>query len=711
MNRCFSLLFAQALLLLTLVFSASCTSEQSPGEPDQASGNGELGTLHLALEAGTDDVVGFRFDVWDPTGAVITSRYVPLEEENFPSHMLPGTGPGHRFADAYFVLAPGFYSIVAQPMLSDREESNDCAPARAEVEVVANHTTEVILVSHCDMEDTGSVDIVVLTNHDPRILNLVYDPSKFILTCEELWVSVEARDPEDDPMTYEWEVIAAPVGAIYEFDPDGSRLHFMSRTAGDYELRVTVCDTVPDPDAMCAWLDFPIHVQISTDNNNNGIGDECDEVTVVWTKEGDFERGDGQNVLYSEETISIDQFQCEDTSYLWVPSTGEDQMILFDTNTLDVLGEYRTCQNPSRIGQDFAGNVFVTCRADGRAMKMDLDGNVLWDTDLSGECGASLRGAVYVPRAGEPNRVYIGCSSQPITFVLDADNGRSLTRVNTNQVYGLATDGRRVYVASIGAPTQGVDVETNEVIWTNEGMLPYGIAASADGMVWISGNTFNGAPTEACLIDGRTGITQGCVRYNAEALGRGVAISPVDGMVWVALSGVNLVAKIDPERMELVGEYRTGGVGPVGVAVDSNNVIYVVHLDSSEIGRLRSDGVLIDTFGEDVLVNPYAYSSDMTGSVVRCLETFGIWTTQQIDMGYLNSHITLVRWVTSEPPNTEVSVEHRLDRGPWVRTANGQPLDETGGVIQFRVTLRSVERGVSPLLDELMFTYRPWDRP
>jgi hypothetical protein len=238
---------------------------------DDSGGNNHAltGSMSFYLETADDDVGGFYFEVRDPAGALVDSRYAPLEDMNFPSRLLEGAGSNHKFADAYFVLEPGDYIAQAFPMIEEGVRSEVCDPSDpVRTTVNPGETTEVILVSQCEAVDNGGLDIVVIINHEPRILDLVFDPSKFVPTCEELAVTVTAEDPDDDPLTYSWAITSAPQGANYTSNPDGDTLYFTARTDGDYEAEVTVCDSL----GLCTQLSFPIHVVLSDTECS-----QCDE--------------------------------------------------------------------------------------------------------------------------------------------------------------------------------------------------------------------------------------------------------------------------------------------------------------------------------------------------------------------------------------------------------------------------------------------------
>ena len=231
--------------------------------------------LKMIGDLGKDDVRAMKVEVFHLAEHVV-SDCVPLEDETLPASFLPaGSGDDHRFADKFFVLAPSKdpYDIVVTPVksCSPEEVSEDCEQAVGEAIVEPNKTTEVTLVSQCDMEDTGGLDVIGALNHDPVIEGLIYNESKFMLTCENLSLEVVARDQDGDELTYEW-LIEGPPGAQFETDgSDWSTTMFTPKTPGTYNGKVTVCDNF----GLCADLAFPIHVQMSVDADDNGVGDEC----------------------------------------------------------------------------------------------------------------------------------------------------------------------------------------------------------------------------------------------------------------------------------------------------------------------------------------------------------------------------------------------------------------------------------------------------
>jgi hypothetical protein len=179
-----------------------------------------------------------------------------LEEEGLPAHLLPeGAGGEHPFADGLFTLPPGDYVVCATPLNENGEPSEECGPASTPATVVAEATTEVVMISQCEGDPSGALDAVLALNDPPHIDDLDIDPSKFITKCEEAVLTVTATDPDGDEMTFAWEILPGGPGNPAIAD-DGATAVFTTDSAGDYEVKVTVTDAL----GASTSLTFPIHV-------------------------------------------------------------------------------------------------------------------------------------------------------------------------------------------------------------------------------------------------------------------------------------------------------------------------------------------------------------------------------------------------------------------------------------------------------------------
>ena len=151
------------------------------------------------MPADAHDVASMRFSVMEPgtacdSGAVVAEATVDLEDEALPENLDPhgGAGDAHAFADGFFVVPAGDYTICAQPLQADGSPSAVCSLAYGSTTVFAEVTTEVILMSQCGGDPNGAVDIVGALNDSPLIDDLDILPTKFVTTCQQVEVRVSA---------------------------------------------------------------------------------------------------------------------------------------------------------------------------------------------------------------------------------------------------------------------------------------------------------------------------------------------------------------------------------------------------------------------------------------------------------------------------------------------------------------------------------------
>jgi hypothetical protein len=259
-----------ALFLGVTLALASCVGahEKSGTEGVQ---NGQTGlAIAAAANSGEEtDVALMRYSIdriacedgekIDPLNRTLTVRL-----ENM---MLPGGIPAfenspldnnsaHPFADHFEVVPAGCYNLKALPLTKDGALSADCAAAWASgVTVVDGETTEVFLISQCKGTAVGAVDTTVALNQPPTILELNYQPSKFIRAGDKDIICVTAGDPNGDPIAFSWAHADGPIcdtprviSAVSKGGSTTECVELMPKDAGSYSFEVRVYDLLHDDD-------------------------------------------------------------------------------------------------------------------------------------------------------------------------------------------------------------------------------------------------------------------------------------------------------------------------------------------------------------------------------------------------------------------------------------------------------------------------------
>ena len=288
--------------------------------------------LELTFDTLADtDVGGFHFTATEvdcATGLPVVPANIVTASEDLEDMYFPGAGSifedapydadsQHLFSDHFFWLPEGCYDILVQPVTADGEISEDCASASLSgVSVTDGATTEVVLISQCEGDLGGGLDVVATINHPPQIVGLTYDPSKFI--CEDTTtVCITSWDPDGDPLesalrisdgvTVVWTSTSTSDEGLtewcYELAFDGPGDYNIGFTVNDmgYDADgnpVTIASLLAaqgDPSSSNDFISFPVHVLAEDDCISfcecpdgyelTPAGDECirvDEAEVIW---------------------------------------------------------------------------------------------------------------------------------------------------------------------------------------------------------------------------------------------------------------------------------------------------------------------------------------------------------------------------------------------------------------------------------------------
>lgn len=327
-----------------IIVSVAALALAACGDDTAGSSGPATGTLKAALTFSGDahDVAGMAYRVIAADGDCaespsIAEAFVGLEEEALPTFIAEGAfGDNHAFADALFVLQPGDYKVCVTPTQENGEPSAICAATEGVFTVFAESTTEGILVSQCEGDPSGALDVITVLNNPPHIDDLDILESKFITTCEEATIIVTASDPDGDALSYSFEVVGGPDGGSLAWD--GSVATF-SGAVGTY----TIVVTVDDGHGGTAQLAFPIHVS------------ECDfSAPEVGT-------GGNAGVLQGND---------------WIVCRADDETAWISANNSGTYNGVAACESLGYTGVDaWGGNCGTVCGWCGDVGAEIYDGN------------------------------------------------------------------------------------------------------------------------------------------------------------------------------------------------------------------------------------------------------------------------------------------------------------------------------------------------
>lgn len=258
-------------LLLASGFGCNTAGQSPVGAADSQSAQ-RHGNLHGHFEAGGSletscgTVAGVNMHVAGPDGY---TEWCSAPFLNFDSE----STEFDQVADCYLVVKPGIWSVEELNAVDENDNILECCTAVLPdpVLVGALETSEVFGMLSCDSDQNGGLDIVVVINVAPVIVDLSYTPSKFGSTCAPILLSATAEDADGGIITYGWEVIDAPAAASYALQSDANTAAFTSATLGDYTLRVTATDD----QGASTQLDFPIHI-VGLEATDCDLEEECE---------------------------------------------------------------------------------------------------------------------------------------------------------------------------------------------------------------------------------------------------------------------------------------------------------------------------------------------------------------------------------------------------------------------------------------------------
>jgi len=503
------------------------------------------------------------------------------------------------------------------------------------------------------------------------------------------------------------------------------------------------------------------------DNDCNGLTDEnvnacgkCDDscYTKNYDSEQDLNKGSFNGTSQSTNpnnpscgpgSVCLDSRTYE-TPYIWIANTGENKVVRLNTKTgVKELDVPSYGQSPSRTavvisdGSVWVGNRgwnqpepysdtnlsnlvhlsmdgHLICRGDVpgivRAVSIDKNGDVWagswFNSQMYVFSGKEVEPSPDFPRCKLKTIVNIGCRPYGA-----AGDKQGYIWVACNSDWSNSFDPSRQSVTSINTSTYEVQ---HYVPPSNFGCFnTYGITVDGDRNIWVGGYScssvfrFNANTQQWWKID----IIEGHPR--------GITVSQ-DGYAYTAISHDSgwgdrghWVAKIDVKTHKyMIIDLGANGIHPIGTAIDSAGMVWVVNLLTNNAARINPNTYQIDFFY--VGTNPYTYS-DMTGLQAGMYTNPDGTFTIQFDSGYTNARWYSVEWTGIEnPPITNIMVRVRsapnqagLANAQWTQYFDNSPADIHNQVpdnrwleVQFRLTTNDSNQ--TPVLSSFKIN---WARP
>lgn len=205
--------------------AVGCAGTDGENEPDDI----ERTAMEMTVELDDKvDVAGIRFSIFEHQQD--DPQYV--QEHNLEEMTLPEAMPEfledpfdedseHLFARHTQPIDTGSWDVMAEPIDEDGQLVDECEPVTAEgVEVEEGETTQVLLVSQCEVTDPekvlaepadeGELDAVAALNHPPQITSVQAVPSDELQCPATLELCADVVEPDRDPVVFDWVVLEGP---------------------------------------------------------------------------------------------------------------------------------------------------------------------------------------------------------------------------------------------------------------------------------------------------------------------------------------------------------------------------------------------------------------------------------------------------------------------------------------------------------------------
>ena len=266
-----------------------------------------------------------------------------------------------------------------------------------------------------------------------------------------------------------------------------------------------------------------------------------------------------------------------------------------------------------------------------------------------------------------------------------------------------------------------INSETGQIhTYSNAGI--YGITVDNSDNAWgggyVYGNGIKKIPVgqDSGEVIHYTGFTDWQTNMTGVTLDK-------DGYIWSGgYTPYNETYKFDQNGVLQAGfPVTSGGVNPHGIFGTSDGYVWQSHISSNIIRVFNSSGGVVADFKGGSIANGIYTYSDATGLNRAMVMRSGIWVSNPVDSGSNSQHWGVISWqqnIQSAKQSIEVyaradDVADNLKNKTWVRVYQGgtpenvgdtwNALDlsddkKAGRYLQFKVLLRSTERGVTPVV-------------
>ncbi len=289
--------------------------------------------------------------------------------------------------------------------------------------------------------------------------------------------------------------------------------------------------------------------------------------------------------------------------------------------------------------------------------------------------------------------------------------------------YGLAIDSAdNIWVNDMGGGgMKKINSETGQIhTYSNAGI--YGITVDNSDNAWgggyVYGNGIKKIPVgqDSGEVIHYTGFTDWQTNMTGVTLDK-------DGYIWSGgYTPYNETYKFDQNGVLQAGfPVTSGGVNPHGIFGTSDGYVWQSHISSNIIRVFNSSGGVVADFKGGSIANGIYTYSDATGLNRAMVMRSGIWVSNPVDSGSNSQHWGVISWqqnIQSAKQSIEIyaradDVADNLKNKTWVRVYQGgtpenvgdtwNALDlsddkKAGRYLQFKVLLRSTERGVTPVV-------------